>query len=72
MNPSGGPTSATTPWNLNNYRTDVIQAPGRRHPGARQAISNLLPTWEGLPWEKASISEETQAAARLTNAQRSG
>ncbi|KAI3836686.1 hypothetical protein MKW92_024921 [Papaver armeniacum] len=44
-------------WNLNNYRTDVIQALG----GV-----------EGLFWEKASGFEESMKYKKLTNAQRSG
>lgn len=43
-------------WNLNNYRTDVIQALG----GVEGILEHTLfkgtyfPTWEGLSWEKAS------------------
>jgi hypothetical protein len=43
-------------WNLNNYRTDVIQALG----GVEGILEHTLfkgtyfPTWEGLFWEKAS------------------
>src|SRR5689334_22495899 len=42
-------------WNLNNYRTDVIQALG----GVEGILEHTLfkgtyfPTWEGLFWEKA-------------------
>ena len=41
-------------WNLNNYRTDVIQALG----GVEGILEHTLfkgtafPTWEGLFWEK--------------------
>ncbi|KAG2609651.1 hypothetical protein PVAP13_4KG063300 [Panicum virgatum] len=47
-------------WNLNNYRTDVIQALG----GVEGILEHTLfkgtyfPTWEGLFWEKASGFEE--------------
>jgi pre-mRNA-processing factor 8 len=43
-------------WNLNNYRTDMIQAMG----GVEGILEHTLfkgtyfPTWEGLFWEKAS------------------
>ena len=43
-------------WNLNNYRTDMIQALG----GVEGILEHTLfkgtyfPTWEGLFWEKAS------------------
>jgi len=42
-------------WNLNNYRTDVIQALG----GVEGILEHTLfkgtyfPTWEGLFWERA-------------------
>jgi pre-mRNA-processing factor 8 len=45
-------------WNLNNYRTDMIQALG----GVEGILEHTLfkgtyfPTWEGLFWEKASVS----------------
>ncbi|KAL3690748.1 hypothetical protein R1sor_004399 [Riccia sorocarpa] len=58
-------------WNLNNYRTDVIQALG----GVEGILEHTLfkgtyfPTWEGLFWEKAS---ESMKHKKLTNAQRSG
>lgn len=61
-------------WNLNNYRTDMIQALG----GVEGILEHSLfkgtyfPTWEGLFWEKASGFEETLKYKRLTNAQRSG
>ena len=41
-------------WNLNNYRTDMIQALG----GVEGILEHTLfkgtyfPTWEGLFWEK--------------------
>jgi pre-mRNA-processing factor 8 len=47
-------------WNLNNYRTDMIQALG----GVEGILEHTLfkgtyfPTWEGLFWEKASGFEE--------------
>lgn len=61
-------------WNLNNYRTDMIQALG----GVEGILEHTLfkgtyfPTWEGLFWEKASGFEETLKFKKLTNAQRSG
>jgi len=61
-------------WNLNNYRTDMIQALG----GVEQILEHTLfkgtyfPTWEGLFWEKASGFEESMKYKKLTNAQRSG
>eukprot|EP01119_Soliformovum_irregulare_P013939 TRINITY_DN3762_c0_g1_i1.p1 TRINITY_DN3762_c0_g1~~TRINITY_DN3762_c0_g1_i1.p1 ORF type:complete len:2371 (+),score=727.16 TRINITY_DN3762_c0_g1_i1:597-7115(+) len=61
-------------WNLNNYRTDMIQALG----GVESILEHTLfkgtffPTWEGLFWEKASGFEESMKYKKLTNAQRSG
>ena len=61
-------------WNLNNYRTDMIQALG----GVEGILEHTLfkgtffPTWEGLFWEKASGFEESMKYKQLTNAQRSG
>ena len=61
-------------WNLNNYRTDVIQALG----GVEGILEHTMfkgtyfPTWEGLFWEKASGFEESMKYKKLTNAQRSG
>lgn len=61
-------------WNLNNYRTDVIQALG----GVEGILEHTLfkgtyfPTWEGLFWEKSSGFEESMKFKKLTNAQRSG
>ncbi|ORM40251.1 Pre-mRNA-processing-splicing factor 8 [Babesia sp. Xinjiang] len=61
-------------WNLNNYRTDMIQALG----GVEGILEHTLfkgtyfATWEGLFWEKASGFEESMKYKRLTNAQRSG
>ncbi|KAJ0966420.1 hypothetical protein J5N97_027558 [Dioscorea zingiberensis] len=61
-------------WNLNNYRTDVIQALG----GVEGILEHTLfkgtyfPTWEGLFWEKASGFEESMKYKKLTNAQLSG
>lgn len=61
-------------WNLNAYRTDVIQALG----GVEGILEHTLfkatyfPTWEGLFWEKASGFEESMKFKKLTNAQRSG
>ena len=61
-------------WNVNNYRSDVIQALG----GVEGILEHTLfkgtyfPTWEGLFWEKASGFEESMKYKKLTNAQRSG
>ncbi|KAK5325868.1 pre-mRNA-splicing factor 8 [Exophiala xenobiotica] len=61
-------------WNLNAYRTDVIQALG----GVETILEHTLfkatafPSWEGLFWEKASGFEESMKYKKLTNAQRSG
>ncbi|KAI8848655.1 pre-mRNA processing factor 8 [Chytridium lagenaria] len=61
-------------WNLNNYRTDMIQSLG----GVEGILEHTLfkgtyfPTWEGLFWEKASGFEESMKYKKLTNAQRSG
>ena len=61
-------------WNLNNYRTDMIQALG----GVEGILEHTLfkgtyfPTWEGLFWEKASGFEESMKYKNLTNAQRAG
>ncbi|KAJ9070725.1 pre-mRNA-splicing factor 8 [Entomophthora muscae] len=48
-------------WNLNNYRTDMIQALG----GVEGILEHTLfkgtyfPTWEGLFWEKACFEATT-------------
>ncbi|KAI9724292.1 MAG: pre-mRNA-splicing factor 8 [Chrysothrix sp. TS-e1954] len=61
-------------WNLNAYRTDVIQALG----GVETILEHTLfkatafPSWEGLFWEKANGFEESMKFKKLTNAQRSG
>ena len=61
-------------WNLNNYRTDVIEALG----GVEGILEHTLfkgtyfVSWEGLFWEKASGFEESMKYKKLTNAQRSG
>ncbi|KAG8533655.1 Pre-mRNA-processing-splicing factor 8 [Bacidia gigantensis] len=49
-------------WNLNSYRTDVIQALG----GVETILEHTLfkatafPSWEGLFWEKACLALGTQ------------
>lgn len=49
-------------WNLNAYRTDVIQALG----GVETILEHTLfkatafPSWEGLFWEKACLAHGTQ------------
>lgn len=61
-------------WNLNNYRTDVIQALG----GIETILEHTLfkgtgfHSWEGLFWEKASGFEDSMQFKRLTHAQRTG
>ncbi|KAK9243644.1 NUC071 domain-containing protein [Lipomyces tetrasporus] len=61
-------------WNLNAYRTDVIQALG----GIETILEHTLfkatgfPSWEGLFWEKASGFEDSMKFKKLTIAQRSG
>jgi pre-mRNA-processing factor 8 len=61
-------------WNLNNYRTDMIQALG----GVEGILEHTLfkgtyfASWEGLFWEKASGFEESMKYKKLTHAQRSG
>ncbi|KGG52195.1 hypothetical protein DI09_1p450 [Mitosporidium daphniae] len=61
-------------WNLNAYRTDMIQALG----GVEAILEHSLfkgtgfATWEGLFWEKASGFEDSLSFKKLTNAQRSG
>ncbi|KAH6625083.1 NUC071 domain-containing protein [Chaetomium sp. MPI-SDFR-AT-0129] len=61
-------------WNLNAYRTDVIQALG----GVEIILEHTLfkatgfPSWEGLFWERASGFEQSMQFKKLTNAQRSG
>lgn len=61
-------------WNLNAYRTDVIQALG----GVETILEHTLfkatgfPSWEGLFWEKSSGFEAAMQFKKLTNAQRSG
>jgi len=61
-------------WNLNNYRTDMIQALGGVEGILEHTLfkGTYLPTWEGLFWEKASGFEESMKYKKLTNAQRSG
>lgn len=61
-------------WNLNAYRTDVIQALG----GIETILEHTLfkatgfDSWEGLFWEKASGFEDSLKFKKLTNAQRTG
>ncbi|RMZ76106.1 hypothetical protein DV737_g4966, partial [Chaetothyriales sp. CBS 132003] len=60
-------------WNLNAYRTDVIQALG----GVETILEHTLfkatgfPSWEGLFWDKSSGFEQSMQFKKLTNAQRS-
>lgn len=57
-------------WNLNSYRTDVIQALG----GVEGILEHTLfkgtyfPTWEGLFWEKASdcMCDDRHSVKRVT------
>ena len=61
-------------WNLNAYRTDVIQALG----GIETILEHTLfkgtgfNSWEGLFWEKASGFEDSMEFKKLTHAQRTG
>ncbi|QGN13893.1 pre-mRNA-splicing factor 8 [Kluyveromyces marxianus] len=61
-------------WNLNAYRTDVIQALG----GIETILEHTLfkgtgfQSWEGLFWEKASGFEDSMQFKKLTHAQRTG
>lgn len=61
-------------WNLNTYRTDVIQALG----GIETILEHTLfkgtgfSSWEGLFWEKASGFEDSMQFKKLTHAQRTG
>ncbi|CEP25031.1 PRP8 [Cyberlindnera jadinii] len=61
-------------WNMNAYRTDVIQALG----GIETILEHTLfkgtgfDSWEGLFWEKGSGFEDSLKMKKLTNAQRSG
>ncbi|CCD23994.1 U4/U6-U5 snRNP complex subunit PRP8 NDAI_0C03340 [Naumovozyma dairenensis CBS 421] len=61
-------------WNLNSYRTDVIQALG----GIETILEHTLfkgtgfTSWEGLFWEKASGFEDSLQFKKLTHAQRTG
>ena len=61
-------------WNLDNYRTDMIQALG----GVEGILEHTLfkgtyfPTWEGSVLGKGPGFEESMKYKKLTNAQRSG
>lgn len=61
-------------WNLNAYRTDVIQALG----GIETILEHTLfkgtgfSSWEGLFWEKAAGFEDSMQFKKLTHAQRTG
>lgn len=61
-------------WNINAYRTDVIQALG----GIETILEHTLfkgtgfSSWEGLFWEKASGFEDSMQFKKLTHAQRTG
>lgn len=62
-------------WNLNAYRTDVIQALG----GVEGILEHTMfkgtgfKSWEGLFWEKSSGFENAMSLKnKLTNAQRTG
>lgn len=61
-------------FNLNAYRTDVIQALGGVEGILEHSLfkATYFPTWEGLFWEKASGFEDSMKLKKLTNAQRSG
>ncbi|KAL6928706.1 hypothetical protein ACO0SA_002035 [Hanseniaspora valbyensis] len=61
-------------WNLNSYRSDVIQALG----GVETILEHSLfrgtgfSSWEGLFWEKNAGFEDSLQMKKLTNAQRTG
>lgn len=61
-------------WNLNAYRSDVIQALG----GVETILEHSLfratgfSSWEGLFWEKNAGFEDSLQMKKLTNAQRTG
>lgn len=61
-------------WNLNAYRTDVIQALG----GIDTILEHTLfkgtgfDSWEGLFWDKGGGFDDAMKFKKLTNAQRSG
>lgn len=61
-------------WNLNAYRTDVIQALG----GIETILEHTFfkgtgfSSWEGLFWEKAAGFEDSMQFKKLTHAQRTG
>jgi len=61
-------------WNLNNYRTDVIEALGGVDGILEHSLfkGTYFSSWDGLFWEQASGFEESMKYKRLTNAQRSG
>ena len=61
-------------FNMNNYRTDVIQALGGVEGILEHSLfkATYFPTWEGLFWEKASGFEDSMKLKKLTNAQRQG
>lgn len=61
-------------WNLNTYRTDMIQALG----GIETILEHTLfkgtgfDSWEGLFWEQDGGFEDSMRFKKLTNAQRTG
>ncbi|BFZ55441.1 pre-mRNA-splicing factor 8 [Savitreella phatthalungensis] len=61
-------------WNLNAYRTDMIQALGGVEGILEHTMfkATFFPSWEGLFWEKNSGFEDSMKYKKLTNAQRSG
>ncbi|KAJ6244791.1 intein-containing pre-mRNA-processing-splicing factor 8 precursor [Anaeramoeba flamelloides] len=61
-------------WNLNNYRTDVIQALGGVYGILEHSLfkGTYFKDAEGLFWEKATSFEESLKYKKLTNAQRTG
>lgn len=61
-------------WNLNNYRTDVIEALGGVEGILEHSLfkATYFSSWEGLFWEKSSNFEESMKYKKLTNAQRAG
>ncbi|XP_075591060.1 uncharacterized protein LOC142597946 [Dermatophagoides farinae] len=61
-------------WNLNNYRTDIIQALGGIECILEHSLfkATFFSSWEGLFWQRNQGLEVVLKCKKLTNAQRSG
>ena len=61
-------------WNLNSYRTDMIQALGGVEGILEHSLfkGTFFQSWEGLFWERATGFEDSAKYKKLTHAQRSG